>query len=134
MLRVSGTADPVTVWSRYAEIGRWPEWASQIRAVQRSAETLGPSVVGTVIGPAGLRIAFKVLDVDDAAMSWSWRVGAGPLRLRMRHRVLGRRSGGSTATLEIDGPGPAPRMTGLLVEQAYRPVARSALLRLVAPR
>ncbi len=132
MLRVSGTADPVTVWSRYAEIGRWPEWAPQIRAVERSAEAIGPSVGGTVIGPAGLRIAFEVLDVDVAAMCWSWRVGTGPLQLRMRHQVLAGRSGGSITTLEIDGPGRAARLTGLLAEQAYRPVAWSALRRLVA--
>ena len=119
-----GPADPDQAWLRYAEIGRWPSWAPPIRHVEASAERLAAGVTGVVHGPAGLRVSFVVLAVDEAARTWSWSVRSGPLRMDLEHGVLPAPSGGSVATLTVDGPIPAALV--------YPDLARVALHRLVS--
>jgi hypothetical protein len=119
-----GPVAPDEAWLRYAEIGRWPSWAPPIRHVEASAEWLAPGVTGVVHGPAGLRVSFAVLSVDEAAGTWSWTVRSGPLRMTLEHGVLSAPGGGSVATLTVDAPAPAALV--------YPELARVALHRLVS--
>jgi hypothetical protein len=116
-----GPASAALVWQRYADPALWAGWAPQIRRVDTAATRIAPGVTGTVHGPLGVRVAFVVTAVDEAARTWAWDVTLGPLRLRLRHGV---EDGGAT-WLTVDGPA--------LVVAAYLPVARIALQRLVTP-
>lgn len=123
-MHASGSADPAVAWERYAETGRWADWAPQIRRVESSADRIAPGVTGRVHGPLpGVYIDFVVDDVDEAARRWSWTVRRGPLTLRLEHGVRGR-AGGATTSLRVDGPVP--------IVLAYAPIAHLALRRLVA--
>ncbi|MFF5225448.1 SRPBCC family protein [Dactylosporangium sp. NPDC000521] len=121
---VEGSRDAGDVWDRYVRPARWPEWSPQIRSVDYARERLAPGTSGVVHGPAGLRVPFQILDVDDAGpvRAWSWTVQAAGVRLHLRHTV--RSTGGGTRT-ELIVEGFAP------VVLAYLPVARLALRRLV---
>lgn len=116
-----GPAAPALVWERYADPGRWAGWAPQIRRVETAAARIAPGVTGRVHGPLGIRVAFTVTAVDEAARTWAWDVTAGPLRLHLRHGVEAR-AGGTVTWLTAHGPAP--------VLAAYLPVARIALHRL----
>lgn len=121
-LTVRGSAAPELVWERYAVPARWPTWSPQIIRVEADAPRIAPGVTGRVHGPAGVRVAFTVTAVDEAARTWAWEVRAGPLRLHLRHGVDAEPPG--TATwLSVRGPAPAA--------VAYLPVAWVALRRLV---
>jgi hypothetical protein len=122
-IHASGPASPAAAWERYAELGRWTEWAPQINSVAASAERIAPGVTGRVVGPVGVSATFVVDAVDEAARRWSWTVRRGPLRLRLQHGVRERPSG-CTTWLTIDAPLP--------VALGYAPLARFALGRLVA--
>lgn len=124
-LAAEGEADPRTVWTRYAELQRWPEWSPQVSQVVADGGRLAPGLRGTVHGPVGVRVPFVVADVDERARRWSWQVRVGPVRLRLHHAVLPREGGGTRTTLVVHGP------TALVV--AYAPLARLALGRLVRP-
>lgn len=115
-----GPAPAALVWERYADPARWAGWAPQIRRVDTAAARIAPGVTGTVHGPVGIRVAFVVTAVDEAARTWAWDVRVGPLRMHLRHGVD---ADGST-WLTVDGPAP--------VVAAYLPVARLALHRLTA--
>ena len=68
---------------------------------------------------------FVVEEVDEAAMTWTWRVHVGPVTMRLHHTVEpGERGEGCRTTLHIQAP------PGL--GAAYAPVAWFALTRLVA--
>lgn len=114
-----GPAAPALVWERYADPGRWAGWAPQIRRVETAATRIAPGVTGRVHGPLGVRVAFTVTAVDEAARTWAWDVTAGPLRLHLCHGV----EADGHSWLTIDGPAP--------VVVAHLPVARTALRRLV---
>jgi len=122
---VVGDLDPRAVWERYAELSVWKDWSPQIRWVDASADRLAPGLTGTVHGLLGVTADFEVLTVDEARRTWSWRARSGPVELLLHHAVLAH-DGGSQATLEISGPGPAVL--------AYAPVAEVALRRLVRSR
>jgi hypothetical protein len=116
-----GRASAALVWERYAVPAFWAGWAPQIRRVETAAARIAPGVTGTVHGPLGVRVAFVVTAVDEAARTWAWDVALGPLHLHLRHGV---EDDGAT-WLTVDGPAP--------VLAAYLPVARIALQRLVTP-
>lgn len=63
-----------------------------------------------------LSVPFRVLEVDEAAMEWSWEAHLGPLRLRLEHGVTGHPSGSAT-WLRVHGPlrwsWPTPRWRDL---------------------
>lgn len=113
------------MWARYADPARWAGWSPQIRLVETAALRIAPGVTGTVHGPLGLRVAFLVTAVDEAARTWAWDVMLGPVALHLRHGV-GAHPGGSSTWLTVRGPA--------LVVAAYLPVARIALHRLVTKR
>lgn len=121
----SGPLPPDAVWERYADLSAWKEWSPQIRWVESSGDRLAPGLTGTVHGVLGVRVRFTVLAVDGSARTWSWRVRSGPVTMLLHHAVLAGRDGGTSTTLEIEGPAPAVL--------AYAPVAQVALRRLVRP-
>ncbi|GAA2158676.1 polyketide cyclase/dehydrase/lipid transport protein [Humibacillus xanthopallidus] len=83
-----------------------------------------PGLRGVVIGPVGVQVPFEVLEVDEAAMTWTWRVRAVLAELTLEHSVTPE-GGGCRTDLTIIGP--VPLVVG------YAPVARFALTRLVRP-
>ncbi len=123
-LSVEGRRDADDVWDRYVRPRRWPEWSPQIRSVDYAPERLAPGTSGVVHGPAGLRVRFRIVDVDASGpvRAWSWTVAAAGVRLALRHTVEATAAGARTG-LTVEGPAP--------VVAAYLPVDRLALRRLV---
>ncbi|MEV0561036.1 SRPBCC family protein [Dactylosporangium sp. NPDC050588] len=121
---VEGPRDAGDVWDRYVRPARWPEWSPQIRSVDYARERLAPGTSGVVHGPAGLRVPFQIVDVDETGpvRVWSWTVTAAGVRLHLRHTVRATARGTWTG-LTVEGFAPAVL--------AYLPVARLALRRLV---
>ncbi len=122
----TGTASPDVAWDRYVHPALWPTWSPQITSVDATDETLRPGTTGTVHGPLGVAVSFRILDVDHEKRSWSWEVEAVGITLTLHHGVQlsnAKKLGGSATTLVIDGP--APIVVG------YAPLARIALGRLV---
>lgn len=123
LVSVEGPADAAEVWRRYTSPAEWPGWAPQIMRVDTPDDPIQPGTRGVVHGPALIRIPFRILEVDETARRWVWRVGVGPLTLRMEHGV-DESPEGSRAWVRIH----APR----LLVFPYTPVARLALRRVVA--
>jgi hypothetical protein len=123
-ISVEGPHDADDVWDRYARPERWPEWAPQIRSVDYAPDRVTPATTGVVHGPAGVRVRFRIVDVDTAGpvRAWSWTVSAAGVRLMLRHTVEATPAGTRTG-LTVEGFAPAVA--------AYLPVARVALRRLV---
>jgi len=121
-LEVSGPRDADDVWDRYERPGRWPEWSPQIRAVDYPAPTLQAGLRGTVHGPFGFPVRFRVLRVTPPR-AWSWVVSAAGVRLTLWHTVEATPAGSRTL-LAIEGFAPAVLL--------YLPLARLALRRLVS--
>jgi polyketide cyclase/dehydrase/lipid transport protein len=121
---VHGPRPADDVWDRYVRPQRWPEWSPQIRSVVYPAATLSPGTTGVVRGPAGLRVDFRIVDVDAAGpvRSWSWAVSALGVRMELRHTVQATATGTRTG-LTVRGFAPAVVL--------YLPVAHLALRRLV---
>lgn len=122
-IEVIGRAPTDRAWERYHEIRNWSGWAPQIRSVRADAQTLTPGAQGTVHGPAGLSIAFRVLEVDAGSRTWSWTARRWGLKVHMHHDLVELR-GGTRAGLTLTGPA--------VVVAPYAPIARLALKRLVA--
>ena len=132
-LRAAGTAAPDEVWDRYRRPSRWSEWSPQIVRVDTDGDVLVPGLAGTVRGPLGLAVPFRVRDVepDTPVRRWSWRVSVGPVSLWLEHEVIpldGAHGSGpdvrrTATTLLVDGPAP--------VVLGYAPLAQLALVRLV---
>lgn len=127
MLRVEAVGDaPIEkVWRRYTEPDLWAFWAPQIRKVTSTGEAgrpIRPGDRGRVLGPAGIRVPFLILAVDDQDRTWRWRVGLRRLSVTMDHGVEDNH-GSTRAWVRIHLPGP--------VAWPYAPVARLALTRLV---
>lgn len=129
-LSVSGTAAAPTAWERYADPRLWATWSPQIQRVETRMDRLVSGGSGTVraglSSRATIGVPFEVLEVDEDAMTWSWRVRLGPaglVRLRLEHGVT-TDGAGSRTWLRVHGPLP--------VVLAYAPVARLALGRLVS--
>ncbi len=123
----TGPADPDDVWLRYVTPRHWSGWSPQIRSVGGAPldETVSAGTSGTVHGPAGVKVAFVVTELDAATRRWSWRVRVGVVDLVMAHGVNPRdATTGSTAWVRITGPLP--------IVAGYAPLARLALRRLVA--
>jgi hypothetical protein len=125
-LQAHGVAPVTLAWERYADPSRWSDWAPQIQGVETEMVRLVAGGTGTV--RAGLLpwptlgVPFRVLEVDEVAMQWSWEARTGPLRLRLEHGVTSHLTGSST-WLRVHGPLP--------VVLAYAPLARVALGRLL---
>ena len=123
LVSVDGPAIPAEVWRRYTSPAAWPGWAPQITYVDTADDPIRAGTHGVVHGPLLLRVPFRILHVDPAGRRWSWRVGVGPLGLRMEHGV-DESPAGSRAWVRIHAP------TVLVLP--YLPVARLALRRAVA--
>ncbi len=83
---------------------------------------IAPGLRGVVVGPVGVQVPFEVLAVDEAAMTWTWRVRAASAELTLEHSVT---PDGDGCRTDLTITGPAPLVVG------YAPVARFALTRLV---
>lgn len=125
LVEASGAARPDTVWRRFTTPSQWPSWAPQIRDVTASDSGLRPGGTGRVLGPGPLAVDYEVVALDASLRAWSWDVAFGRARVRSHHYVLPTVEGGSRALLQVHGPAAVPA-------QAYRPVARAALRRLVS--
>jgi hypothetical protein len=103
---------------------RWPEWSPQIRSVDYPAETLKPQTTGVVHGPAALKVAFRILDINATGpvRSWAWSVSAAGVHLHLLH-VVEATPAGTRTVLTVHGLAPAVLL--------YLPAARLALHRLV---
>lgn len=123
LISVDGPAAPAEVWRRYTSPPAWPGWAPQIRYVDTPDDPISAGSRGVVHGPLLLRVPFEILDVDHATRRWSWRVGVGPVGLRMEHGVDDAPTG-SRVWVRIHAPS--------LLVLPYVPVARLALRRAVA--
>lgn len=125
-LRATGRAPADLAWRRYADTRLWSSWSPHIRRVELDADTheLAAGLTGRVVGPLGASVRFEVESFDEPAMTWVWRVHAGPITMRLHHAVL-REGDGSATTLTIDGPAP--------VTVSYSLLAQLALHRLVRP-
>lgn len=115
---VAGPASPETVWRRYATRAHWSDWAPHIRDVGPDGSQVTVGDRGRVRGPLGLRIGYEVLRCEPSAWRWAWRVGLGPVRVRMDHGV-DEHPAGSTAWVDLHLPRP--------LALAYAPLARRAL-------
>ncbi|WP_433304056.1 SRPBCC family protein [Actinoplanes sp. CA-030573] len=124
VLTVCGPRAADDVWDRYVRPRRWPEWSPQIRAVSYPAATLHARTSGVVVGPAGVRVGFRVLEIDATGpvRSWSWSASVAGVRLYLRHTVEAV-PGGTRTGLMLRGFAPAVLL--------YLPLARLALRRLV---
>ncbi len=128
-LTANGEVAPAQAWARYAEVDRWPEWSPQIDSVELDGppdtrRRLAPGLHGTVRAAGGVGIGFEVGEVDEEAMTWSWQVRFGPIRMSLEHRVTALTDGRSSTELAVTGPTPAVL--------AYAPMAQVALQRLVS--
>jgi hypothetical protein len=105
------------MWASCRDIDRWPAWMALVRGVE-AVGPLRPGLDGELVMPAGLRIGFTVLDVNDDAPFWTMELRPGPIRLFVDHHV----DDGFGLT-EITGPFPLPA--------AAVPFARRSLSRLL---
>ncbi len=124
MLEISATgARPIDeTWESYVRPALWSTWAPQIRSVRCDDEVIVAGTRGVVHGPLLVRVPFTVESVSHADRSWAWRVGVGPLGVRMEHGVA-ETTDGVRAWARIHLPA--------AVALPYGPVARLALRRLV---
>ena len=125
-LTARGSAPAELAWERYARPELWSTWSPQIWRVEASADRIATGVTGIVRAVGGLPIRFAVLDVDERARTWRWRVTFGPLTMILDHVVrpdASRAPDGSATELQVDGPAP--------IVLGYAPIARLALGRLV---
>ena len=123
LVSADGPADAAEVWRRYTSPAEWPGWAPQISAVDTADDPIRTGTSGVVLGPLLVRVPYRILEVDPVGQRWEWRVGVGPLGLRMEHGV-DELATGSRAWVRIHAP------TVLVLP--YRPLARLALRRVVA--
>jgi len=123
-ITATGPRDADDVWDRYERPARWPEWAPQIRSVDYPGERIEPDTSGTVHGPAGLPVRFRIRHVDSSGpvREWSWTASAAGVLLTLRHTVEPA-PGGTRTGLTVEGLAP--------VVTLYLPVALWALRRLV---
>ncbi|MDI3329960.1 MAG: SRPBCC family protein [Micrococcus sp.] len=121
-VEVRGTASPEAAWARYERFDAWPGWAPHIRRVEADADEIRPGVRGTVHGPAGLRVAFRIDAVDRARRTWSWTVWVLGHRLILFHDLTAE-DDGTRAGVDLDGPA--------LLVGPYAPFTRWPLRRLV---
>ncbi|MEO5662074.1 MAG: hypothetical protein ABIR39_02215 [Nocardioides sp.] len=120
-ISAAGAATREQVWLRYVTPELWPTWAPHLRGVTCADSTVRAGSSGTVHGPAGLRVPFEVLEIDDVQRTWSWRVGR-PIGITMKHGVDDAPEAGARAWVELP-----------LALLGYAPLAQLALRRLVRP-
>jgi hypothetical protein len=123
-VEVRGAASPETAWARYERFDAWPGWAPHIRRVEADGEVIRPGARGTVHGPVGLHVPFRIDSVDRARCTWSWTVWLPGSRLVLFHDLAAEGTG-TRAGVDLDGPA--------LLVTPYAPFTRWPLRRLVRP-
>jgi hypothetical protein len=99
-VRQQGPASAAAMWRHYADFALWPRWSPQLRAVHPKGP-FAPGTTGWVEGVLGVRVPFRILEVDAPSRTWAWEAGWGPLTLRIRHAVRPRQS-----EARLEGPLP----------------------------
>ncbi len=112
----SGPASPDLAWQRYDDLDLWSTWSRQVQGVDCAERRLRPGLTGQVLGPAGVRVPFRVTEVGER--EWTWQVSRVGVVVTMHH-VVTSHPGGSATRLTMRGPVP--------LVLAYAPLARSAL-------
>lgn len=116
-VRRRGPAGKYEMWRRVRDVDRWPTWMSLVRRVDASGP-MRPGLEGTLEYPAGVRVAFEVLEIDERGPSWAREVRLWGLRLVIDHHI-----DEGFGLVEVSGPFPLPL--------AYVPIARRSLSRLL---
>ena len=125
-LNASGPAAPATVWEAYVRPSRWSSWSPQISRVDCADVRLRAGSKGVVHPILGPGLDFEVIELDEPARSWSWRVRL-PLGLEMLlHHEVHAADAGVRTSLTVEG--------FLPVVLGYLPLAQLALSRLVRIR
>ena len=77
--------------ARLARAWAWTVWLHLMSGSKMKAFTADDPIragtTGVVHGPLLVRVPFRILTIDAIGRRWSWRVGPGPLGLRMEHGV-----------------------------------------------
>lgn len=102
ILTATGSAGVDDVWMSLVCPGSWSRWAPHIRRVEYAHRRLLAGTSGRVLGPPPVSIGFSVLDVDEAARAWTWRVALRPLGIVMSHQAIPM-PGGTRVRLVIKG-------------------------------
>lgn len=117
-----GKVDLETAWQRYLYPQNWDSWAPHLTGVASDTPVIAAGTRGTVKVVHFFTAHFRILAVDPAARTWTWRVRFGPFRLLLEHG-LDADYAGTRAWIRIWGPTP------FLI--LYRPLMTWALHRLV---
>ncbi len=104
MVIATGRATPDQVWNQYLRPATWARWAPHISSVECDDEIIANGTIGRVVGPGGVGVDFEVEEVDPVLRSWTWRVGRGRMRVRLRHDVVPTGDSLTMATMRLDGP------------------------------
>lgn len=102
-------------------VSEWPSWSPQITKVTGINGSICAGDQGIVVGPLGITIPFTIVEVDEEALRWTWRVSVGPLKIQMVHGV-NPANNGSRAWVRIMLPAP--------IALGYAPFAALALHKL----
>ena len=76
------------VWSIMRDVERWPEWTPTVRKIRRLDR--GPLAVGSraiIHQPKLLPAKWKVTEIDERPLSFTWITRAPGMLLEGRHRV-----------------------------------------------
>jgi hypothetical protein len=121
-INVSGDAAPDIVWQRYITPATWSSWSPQIRSVDYPHRTIRAGTAGVVHAIGGVRVPFRIEQVDPDERRWVWAVKPLGLSMRLVHTVEDQAAGSRTG-LEVSGPP--------LVVHGYALASAVALHRLV---
>lgn len=102
-------------------VSEWPSWSPQIVKVNGIDGRIATGDRGVVVGPLRITIPFRIIDVDEVAQRWTWRVSVGLLKIQMVHGV-DPSNNGSRAWVRIMLPAP--------IALGYAPFAALALHKL----
>jgi len=111
---VRGPRSAADAWEDYARIDRWPTWSPHLTRVTCDESRIRPGLRGTVHSGL-LHLPFVIKEVNEDAMTWTWRV----LGITLHHWVM---------------ETPDGCLTGFRGPLPYLPIAWVALKRLVSAR
>lgn len=80
-----GKVDLETAWQRYLYPQNWDSWAPHLTGVASDTPVIAAGTRGTVKVVHFFTAHFRILAVDPAARTWTWRVRFGPFRLLLEH-------------------------------------------------
>jgi hypothetical protein len=116
-LRARGPDSKYEIWARVTDPHRWSEWVDGAQ-VGETGVRLRVGLEATLARRLGSRDDIEVVEVNEPAMRWTWKVGSGRRAIEVEHDVS---DGYASATIR-----------GSVVDAwRYLPLARRQLRRLV---